>query len=391
MSDRDGEELELEALQRQLDDAFETTRPRRGFEDELWLRIQRRRPFGERLRDVLGGLLGGFREAPAIPLAAVALLLIVVVGVGVLNSGLSPFGAKHESLSAGAPNSDRGSAGGAYLAGTIPTPALHPGLVDTASTNVGSTSAPAVAAESNLYYGPANLVWGGTFPADSVSAPVLIYTEPTPNQAKTDTGVFGPPQGVTIQTRPGVAQLPREPIFIATETGAGVSPGTDPVAAADSFLSAHGLVPPWPNNVFVIQSNGVARVIYQRGFSLPSSDVAYLVNWNGDRYGLEVDIVNGKRTAAGPLPLGLQSVSLPLISNSDAAHLAVSEPPASTQSFSATPTVNLDTVELVYALAISGQNGFYEPAYLFSGTFTYNGQTYVKRVLVPLVVASLRS
>jgi hypothetical protein len=39
----------------------------------------------------------------------------------------------------------------------------------------------------------------------------------------------------------------------------------------------------------------------------------------------------------------------------------------------------------VYALAWAGDHSFYEPAYLFSGTFTYNGTTYVKRVLVPAV------
>ena len=39
-----GQELELQALERQLDDAFETTRPRPGFEDELWLRMQSARP-----------------------------------------------------------------------------------------------------------------------------------------------------------------------------------------------------------------------------------------------------------------------------------------------------------------------------------------------------------
>src|SRR6184192_4017063 len=96
MSERD--DLELEALQRQLDDAFSTTRPRRGFEDELWVRMQQKRPLWTRIRDALAGLAGGFREAPAIPLDTVALVLIVVVGVGVLSSGLSPLN-RHESLS----------------------------------------------------------------------------------------------------------------------------------------------------------------------------------------------------------------------------------------------------------------------------------------------------
>ena len=52
------EDLELEALQRQLDDAFDTTRPRVGFEDELWTRMQASRPAGSRLR---GGSPGRVR------------------------------------------------------------------------------------------------------------------------------------------------------------------------------------------------------------------------------------------------------------------------------------------------------------------------------------------
>ena len=44
------DDLELAALQRQLDDAFETTRPRTGFEDELWTRMQAHRPAGSQGR-----------------------------------------------------------------------------------------------------------------------------------------------------------------------------------------------------------------------------------------------------------------------------------------------------------------------------------------------------
>ena len=39
------------------------------------------------------------------------------------------------------------------------------------------------------------------------------------------------------------------------------------------------------------------------------------------------------------------------------------------------------------ALAFAGDHSFYEPAYLFSGTFTHNGTTYVKRVLVPAIAS----
>jgi hypothetical protein len=44
------EERELEALQKRLDHAFATTRPRRGFEDELWSRMQARRSLWVRVR-----------------------------------------------------------------------------------------------------------------------------------------------------------------------------------------------------------------------------------------------------------------------------------------------------------------------------------------------------
>src|SRR5258707_4784880 len=80
----DSEDLELQAIQRQLDDAFETTRPRAGFEDELWTRIQARRSAGTRLRDAWLGLIGSIREAPAVPMGAVAVLLVVALGVGVV-------------------------------------------------------------------------------------------------------------------------------------------------------------------------------------------------------------------------------------------------------------------------------------------------------------------
>lgn len=46
MSDREpGLDPELDELRRRLDAAFAGTRPRRGFEDELWARLQQRRPW----------------------------------------------------------------------------------------------------------------------------------------------------------------------------------------------------------------------------------------------------------------------------------------------------------------------------------------------------------
>src|ERR1700694_5007423 len=78
---------ELLALQRQLDDAFQTTRPRPAFEDELWLRMQSRRPLWQRFRESLAGVVEGFREAPAVPSAAAAIVLILLVGAGIFTPG----------------------------------------------------------------------------------------------------------------------------------------------------------------------------------------------------------------------------------------------------------------------------------------------------------------
>src|SRR5260370_40484653 len=78
----DDEDRELQALQRQLDDAFQTTRPRAGFEDDLWSRMQARRPVWAQARDFFGGLLAAVRRVPAAAAAALAGPLRGPVGGG---------------------------------------------------------------------------------------------------------------------------------------------------------------------------------------------------------------------------------------------------------------------------------------------------------------------
>ncbi len=382
---KDPEELELEALQRRLDAAFSTTRPRRGFEDELWARIQRRRPFGVRLRDLMGGFSGGRRNL-ALPLGGVAVILVAVIGVGLLGSG-ALFHSRGSSYAASAPQ-----AGGADRNfNTVPAPALHPGYVSIpAPPGINYAGQPVALEASNLYFGAANLQWSGTFPTTDGPLPVLVYTEPSSSEKAADLSQSGPFQGLSVQTFGSVAQLPREPVYVVAEQNPGVQVGTDPVLAATQFLSDHNLLPSWQFTTSVHSSGAETRVLFEREVDTGGGGSAYLVDWTGDHHGIEVDIVNGTRVAIGPLPLSLQPEQLPLISNSEAAQDAVTEPPASQQALNPIPTVKLDHVELVYALAIAGNNGFYEPAYLFSGTFAYNGQTYTKRLLVPLV-AALRS
>ena len=57
----------------------------------------------------------------------------------------------------------------------------------------------------------------------------------------------------------------------------------------------------------------------------------------------------------------------------------------------ALPSVQLNQAELVYVLVPAGNHSFYEPAFLFSGKLQVNGQTYVKRILVPAVDPSQRT
>jgi hypothetical protein len=398
------EDLELEALQRELDDAFATTRPRRGFEDDLWMRMQARRPLWTRLRDAFGSLGPLFREAPAIPLGAVAVLLVVVVGASILvNSGLRP-GTTHNSYSQGAAEAPN-LASGEF--GKLPTPALHPGLVP--SSYAPNAPNGLASDQSNLYFGPATLRWTGQMPLGSVVAPVMRYAEPSVSDADqfaASLGASGPtksgPEGAlallytgqdfTVLVSGTVVQLPREPFFALMPTTSNGPYASDPQVAAEAFLNRFSLAPAWPNSVTVQQSGGVTRVQYLRAFPIASGALAYLVGSHGERYGIEVDWQNGHVLgAAGPWPLNLDSAMYPLITNDQAVRMALASTPSTSQAIQPQPTVNLTSVELVYALAFARGQGYYEPAYLFSGTFQYNGQTYTKRVLVPLVDPTLRS
>jgi hypothetical protein len=66
--------------------------------------------------------------------------------------------------------------------------------------------------------------------------------------------------------------------------------------------------------------------------------------------------------------------------------LGASSAPAGSASI---PVVRITRAELVYTLVWGGDHSYYEPAFLFSGTFANNGVTMVKRVLIPAVVPSL--
>lgn len=396
----DDEDLELRALQRQLDDAFETTRPRAGFDDELWSRMQARRPLWQRVQDFVGGLASSVREAPRVPATAVAVVLVLAIGVGILSfSGLHLGGGGASSTSALRESSGGGvqyNAGpGAF--GRLPTPALQPvpGAADTGGPKAVS---PSQQFNGNAYMGPARLVWTGQLTVQISSAPVFRYQEPTKldadrfatalgaSFAKNTPGALGEYSGDGFVL--GVAGSSLQPLgeprfFITPDRSKLPPPGRTESDTASAFLTARSLVPAWPFVVAVDQVADVVRVSYLRQLNVPGSGLVYVVNASGLRYGLEVDLRGGQPLQAyGPLPLNLDSADYPIISADKAVRSAV----APSQSAPASsPTISLTSAELVYALANAGDHSFYEPAFLFSGKFNQNGVTYVKRVLVPAV------
>ena len=404
------EELELKAIQRQLDDAFETTRPRPGFEDDLWLRMQSRRPFAVRLRDSIAGLVQGIRAAPAVPLASVAAVLVVLIGVGIFSlSGLGRGGGaltssgSIEALSGG---SNRAVAGPQGSYGRLPSPVIAPRGVDLGPQSSQTAPAPTTAA----YAGPVTLTWAGQLNVSVGTAPVFRYSEPSTTAADQ----FASSLGAALERRPsgllglytasdytltvrGTVQAPAQApayfILTAPSLPSVSAAGAQPADIAELFLAEHSLAPQWPYTTAVDGTSDQLKVHFLRQFDAPGYGLAYLVDAGGNRYGLEVDL-NGSRPvlASGPLPLNIDSAPYPIISADQAvrAALATASPPQAANPV-APVAVQLTSAELVYVLAPAGNHSFYEPAFLFSGSFQVNGVQYVKRVLVPAVDPSQRN
>jgi hypothetical protein len=388
---REDEDLDLLALQRQLDDAFQTTRPRPTFEDELWLRMQARRPIWIRIREGIAGLIEGIREAPAVPSAAVAIALVVLLGASIYTMSGLRFGGGAASLATG-PNHDTSATApkqdGQF--GMLPRPAPNE------SVGGGVT-----------FSGPATIVWAGSANAIAASLPVYRYLEPiradadkfaaargarpSSDVAQGGLGVYAGPN-FTLVVLSSVAQPAREPYFNLSDLKSTTQSGGDSVAIATTFLVAHNLAPTWPYRTEVQTAGGsTVRVTFIRLFDVPGQGSASLVNSAGEPYGTEVDLAPGTPGAfeTGPLPLSLESARYPTISTDQAIRsLAASSVPAGG---GAVPVVRITRAELVYTVVWAGDHSFYEPAFLFSGTFSNNGVTTIKRVLIPAVDPSLLS
>jgi hypothetical protein len=376
--------------------------------------MQATRPAGSRLRDAWLGLVQAIREAPAVPMAAVAAVLVVVIGAGALiYSGAGRGGGAATSSAGGAES----AAQPAYLSspgafGRLPSPVLAPGPPGRDANGVApSTTLPGAA-----YGGPVALKWTGTLNLTISTAPVFRYHEPSTNTADQ----FATSLGAVLVSRPagylgsyqttnfsvrvrGTIQSPaREPSYsvLPIVTTNFIDAAGGPTDLALVFLGERSLVPTWQYTTDVVMSGDVAKVTLDRQFGVTGYGYAYLVDGHGDRYGVEVDLqgnhygtdVNqqGNRaiSTTGPMPLNLESAPYTIISADTAVQsvLASSPVPASGM-----PTATLTSAELVYSLVVAGDHSFYEPSFLFSGTYTVNGTSYVKRVLVPAVDPSQRS
>jgi hypothetical protein len=402
------EELELQATQRELEDAFATTRPRAGFEDELWLRMQAQRPASNKIRDVFTGFWEGIRAVPMVPAAATAAVLVVAIGVGFLAYTGALQGPRGGSTAAGTSQFSGGSSlalrDGSF--GRVPTPEFNPAIKGSAT----QPAAPAYFDHGAMpmpYYGPATLTWAGQLNITITSAPVFRYREPSVSTADAFAASLGAglddrssglgtysARDYKLIVRGTIQSPPRSPVYLIVPTPL-MPPvsaaGAGPIDVATVFLAEHSLAPQWPYTAVVQETNELTRVLFIRQFDAPGyPGPAKLIDSNGELYGLEVDLKgNAVQGVVGLLPVNLDTANYPIIAGDKAIQAALTpkQPAPSTPG----PAVQLTKAELVYVLAPAGPQSFYEPAYLFSGTFQMGGATYEMRVMVPAVDPSQRS
>lgn len=326
-------------LERRLEAMFASARPRRGFEDELWRRIQARRSLGQRLG---GWLQPALRFAPA-----VAMLLIVALGVTWLAGNLGNLhfgGGSASSTYSGGPMFASEKAVAPVAFGVLPP--LAPGT-GRAATAPQATAGNADTNASNSF--------NGALPSLPSSVPVYRYDEPTAaDRAKI---------GAALQAQSGLAAIAVTP----SDAARGVEPqlvfsGPAPSGAqgglaemANAFLAGHNLTPRFP---FGITLTGSGQVLYGRLFGTPRGAYSQ-VRPDGAVAGLTVEVSNGLVSGRGPLELPLAAASYPLRSAAEAIAAASAGRPPGAASF--------DRAELVYVLVVSGGHGYYEPELLLTG------------------------
>ena len=122
---------ELQALQHQLDAAFAGIRPRPGFQDQLWARLERGRPWWR-----------GLLTSPARwPLAGGAVAVLIVAGLLLSQLGHPP---SHPATTSGAVRPNAGAAGpSSTVNGPNPRAVLPAQLCASSSPEGAAGSTPA--------------------------------------------------------------------------------------------------------------------------------------------------------------------------------------------------------------------------------------------------------
>lgn len=265
--------------------------------------------------------------------------------------------------------------------GVLPRPALA--APDESVSQLGTAGA-------IPYFGPAKLSVTATLPSAPSALPVFRFAQPSLPAAAATAKAYGA-RAVVPSTQPF-----REPQLQITDPKAIIAGGTPladnaALAAANAFLGARGLAPAWPHQQEVLAQGSLSFVRYVRQFSIGGTTMVRQVDQYGASGGANVVIgADGKVLQANvPLALSLQSHAYPARNAADAAGEAVSSRPLNSAGLDPVPQVQLSQVGIVYVAMPGKGYGYFEPAYLFSGTFTVGESHYEKRVLIPALDSSV--
>ena len=320
---------------------------------------------------------------------AAGLAIIVLMAAGVFTLAKLPQHGGASTAAGPVSNDHTGQAPQSAEFGQLPRP--------------GFLEPSAASPDIRSYAGAATLVWAGNLQVSATALPVYRYSEPSradadafaaklsakpsADVAQGGIGVYAG-RNFTLVVLSSVAQPPREPYFNVSDLKTTVPPAGDSVTVATAYLAAHHLLPAWPYQTDVQTLGGsTVRVDFLRSFDIPGLGRARLVDSAGNAYGTEVDFMPGTPGdfESVPLPLTLDPATYPIIS---AGQAITAMGASSAPSGGSIPVVRITEAELVYTLVWGGDHSYYEPAYLFSGTFSINGVASVKRVLIPAVVPS---
>ena len=324
-------------LQRRLEAMFASVRPRRQFEHELWRRIEKSRPWHQRLTIALRPAL---RFAPAL-----AALLVVALGASWLvgNHGLLGGGTTTSS-----------SAGSAAYGPQKSSVAPGLGQLPPLASSPEGTAAPQAPVAGNAD-ATAGLTFNGTLPSLPLLLPIYRYDEPSASDLAAAAARLRAQAGIPVSVAPSNLASGLEPSFSAS--GAAPSaPLGGPIETASAFLASHGLTPSFAFQASLAASG--RQVDYGRLFDGPDGPIPE-VRRTGSPAGLSVDLGSAVVRVSGPLDLPFASAPYPLRSATAALGAAGVRTTAGPAAF--------NRAQIVYLLVISGGHGYYEPALLLVG------------------------